>query len=296
MIEGIYEVAYGIWNSLLSIAMTLFTTSPSEANGSVYEITQTLYNSISGVSIPIAELFFLIAIYKDVVGSPAEQQLRRMYMNLIQFAIILVVLTNLWDLMGGIMGFADGLTTQLGISADYTLSMSTELQNVIAEAGTKPEVSIELTTFGEDIMEFFSAWIDWILTNLLFFIVSLVTLFIIVASSISILSSAYQRIIKPLVVIPFSTITVAMASGTSEASRTSWNYVKTFFGLCISGAFMVICVKLGVALTNGGLVAFDIDSLDLHAKVLYISVQNAITPIIVSGLVKGADGMIAKIF
>ena len=36
MTEGIFNTAYGIWNSLVSLAMTLFTTSPTAANSSVY--------------------------------------------------------------------------------------------------------------------------------------------------------------------------------------------------------------------------------------------------------------------
>lgn len=107
-----------------------------------------------------------------------------------------------------------------------------------------------------------------------------------VASCISILSGAFQRILKPLAILPFSSVTVAMASGTGEASRVTANYLKTFFGFCISGAFMVISVKIGVALINGGLIVFNYKSMDITSKLLYITVQNAITPIVISGLVK----------
>ena len=140
-----------------------------------------------------------------------------------------------------------------------------------------------------------SSWFDYIMTNFLFLIASIATLVIIVASSISILSSAFQRIIKPLAIMPFSSITVAMGSGGHESQRVMSQYLKTFFGFCISGAFMVVCVKLGVALTSG-LVAFDLTSLTLHEKVLYISVQNAITPIVIAGLIKGADSIIGRFF
>lgn len=58
---------------------------------------------------------------------------------------------------------------------------------------------------------------------------------------------------------------------------------------------MVIAVKLGVALTNG-MVAFNMDTLTLHEKVLYISIQNMITPIVIAGLVKSADSIIGDFF
>ena len=46
-----------------------------------------------------------------------------------------------------------------------------------------------------------------------------------------------------------------MASGSHEAERVATSYLKTFFGLCLSGAFMVVSVKLGVALANGGFIS-----------------------------------------
>lgn len=292
MIEGIFKTAYGVWNNLISIAMTLFTTSPTAANGSVYSTTHTLYNAISSISLPIATVFFLIAILKEVVSSPPDQQARRFLGDAIKFGVLIGILANLWTVMGYVMQIADGVTNSLSMSATYTLSMSTDLQNVITEASTKPSVSISSLS---DLIDFFGAWMDYALTNLLFFIAGIITLAIIVASAISIISSAYQRIIKPLAILPFSSIAVAMASGTNETNRIAVGYIKTFFGFCISGAFMVIAVKLGVALTDG-MVAFDLDTLTLHEKVLYISIQNMVTPIVIAGLVKSADSIIGRIF
>ena len=142
--------------------------------------------------------------------------------------------------------------------------------------------------------QFLEKYLEIAMTKLLFFIASIVTLGIIVASCISILSSAFQRILKPLAILPFSSITVALASGTHEAERVTTSYIKTFFGFCISGAFMVICIKLGTALTNGGLIAFDFANLSTNEKLLYISVQNMITPIVIAGLVKTADSVIGR--
>lgn len=296
MIESVYKVAYGIWNTLIGIAMTLFTTSPVNANGDVYKTTHTLYSSISNIAIPIAIVFFLIAICKDVISCSPEQQIKRFLGDSIKFGIMVGILVNLWLVMGYTMQIADGITDKLGSATSYTLEMSDDLENVIAEAYTKPSVDIHLTSFGSDLKQLLSEWADYLMTHLLFFLASLITLIIIIASCISILSSAFQRIVKPLAILPFSSIAVAMGAGSGESARVMTSYLKTFFGFCISGAFMVICVKLGVALTSGGLIAFEYDSLTLHEKVLYISVQNAITPIVIAGLIKGSDSVLQRFF
>lgn len=57
MTESVFNTAYGIWNSLVSLAMTLFTTSPTAANSSVYSTCRLMYNAITDISLPIAIVF-----------------------------------------------------------------------------------------------------------------------------------------------------------------------------------------------------------------------------------------------
>ena len=283
MVESVYKAGFSIWNQLIDLAMTLFTTSPTTANGSVYATAHSLYLAIQSISTPIAIVFFLIAIFRDVVTTPPDQQARRFFGDAVKFGIMIGILTNLWSVMGYIIQIADGVTAALNASATYQMSVSSDLSSVIAEAEKQPEnFNIGL-------------WVDYIFTNILFFIAALATLVVIISSCILILSSAFQRIIKPLAIIPFSSITVAMGAGSGDANRVMTNYLKTFFGFCISGAFMVICVKMGVSLTTG-MVAFDINSLTLHEKVIFMSVQTSITPIIIAGLIKSADSIIGRFF
>ena len=121
----------------------------------------------------------------------------------------------------------------------------------------------------------------------------LVMVFIMVASCISIISAGFQRILKPLVILPFAGIAIAMGAGGHEISRSLVQYLKTFFGFCISGALMVICVKTGVTLCTS-LVNFDLSGASNIYKCVLITVQSAITPIVIAGLVKGTDSMVQR--
>lgn len=294
--ESIYETAYKIWNRLISVAMTLFTTSPTEANGSVYTITYDLYSAITNIAVPIAIVFFLFALIQDVMATSPEQQVRRLLNDLLKFSVLIGILANLWLIMGYIMQIADGVTEEFAGTGSYELDMSSELRSVINQVvNNKPSVEIKFKTFGSDLAEYMSQLLDYLLNLIIAFVASIVTLVIIVASGLTLISCSYQRIIKPLAIMPFSSITVAMAAGTNEAKRTTTNYLKSFFGFCISGAFMVICVKLGTALTNG-LIAFDLASLNLTEKVLFISIQNMMTPLMIAGLVKSTDSVLNRFF
>ena len=297
MIEKIFEISYTIWNTLIGVAMTLFTTSPTSASGDVYSTAKTCFDAIYAISIPIAVVFFLIAIIKDVMATPPEQQVRRFLQSALRFAVLVGVLANLWLFMGYIMQVADGITDTIGVSGTYTVSMSSDLASAIDEV-KNPTSSAQIDIF--DLGNSINEWFDEKKTQLGQLAVLLMgaigTLVMTLAAGLSIINCAFQRIIKPLVILPFSTITVAMAAGSNEAERIATSYLKTFFGLCLSGAFMVIAVKLGAALINGGLIAFDTSSTDLWERIIFNVVQNAITPTVIAGLVKSADSTLARFF
>lgn len=284
MIESIYNAGYGIWNHLIEIAMTLFTVSPTAANGSVYATANALYTSIADISVPIAIIFFLLAIFKDVVSTPPDQQARRFLGDALKFGIMVGILINLWTIMGYVIQIADGITDKFasGSAITYQLTVSSDLQSVINE-------------LDQDVTIFSGEMWNQIKATIILLIASMATFVIIVSSAIAIISCSFQRIIKPLAILPLSSITVALAAGSGDASRVTTSYIKTFFGFCISGAFMVICVKMGVALGNG-LIAFDMSTLTLTEKALYISVQNAVIPLVIAGLIKSTDSIIARFF
>lgn len=289
IVKSLYNAGYSLWDAIVGIAMTLFTTSPTSAGGGVYATAHALFLAVSDISIPIAIVFFLIAIIKDVTSTPPDQQVRRFFNDALKFGVMVGILVNLWVIMGYVIQVADGITSNLSSGASYSLTMPADLEATIDTALEAPDFSV--IEIGQSLLDI----MNWVGAFLLFLISGIVTLFVVVASSVSILSCAFQRILKPLVLLPFSCITVALATGTADSARVTNSYIKTFFGFCISGGFMAICVNLGAALANG-LVNIDYSSMSDFGKIIFISVQNAIIPIIISGLVKNADGIIGKFF
>ncbi|MDO4966119.1 MAG: hypothetical protein Q4E51_05365 [Lachnospiraceae bacterium] len=288
--EAIYNLGYAFWNNIVGIAMTLFSTSPTAAAGGVYATAHSLYTAITDISLPIAIVFFLIAIIKEVTATPPDQQIRRFFNDVIKFGVMVGILANLWTIMGYIIQIADGLTTNLVTGASYSMSLPSSLSTLLTDILTFNWPSGDIWAKVEYLLTFVMCAIIALLS-------SIATLVILVASSVSVLSSAFQRILKPLVMLPFSCVTVALAAGTGDAERVATSYLKTFFGFCISGAFMVICISLGAALGNS-LLSIDMTSFTSSdaAKLFAISVQAAIIPIIIAGLVKSSDSIISKFF
>ena len=288
IVKALYNCAFTVWNALMKIAMTLFTTSPKLAGGGTpYSTVHTFYNAIADATVPIATVFFIIAIYKSVVSAPPGQQAQRFLHDALRYCIILYIAANMWSIMGYIIDFTDGITGKISATSGYTLSVSGDMENIIDTCLKLP--SFELS--GEWLEKFWST----IGCSLLFLIGGIVLLFIMVASCLSIISSAFQRILKPLMILPFAGIAIALGAGGHDISRSLLTYIKTFFGFCISGALMVVAVKTGVSLCTN-LVNFDLTSASNVYKCILITVQMAITPIVISGLVKGSDAIIARMF
>lgn len=302
--KGIFSLAYDIWNAFIAIAMTLFTTSPIHANNSVYAIVYKCFILLSDISIPIAIVFFLIAIVKDVIGTPPEQQLRRLLQDTAKLCVLIAILCNLWDVMGYIMQVADGITDKIGMKSDYKLEMSSVLEDSInwisnMQTTTKPYLG---PGFTDRLCEWSDQFKNIVMFQITLLIGAIGTIIATIGASLTIINCAFQRIIKPLILIPFSTITLAMASGSNEAEQVSRSYIKTFLGLCLTGALMIISIKIGVVLINGG--GIDLNSLmtfsesgsnaERFRQVLFIVIQNGITPIVIAGLVKGSESLMQR--
>ena len=288
VVKALYNCAFSVWNALISIAMTLFTTSPkTAAYGTPYATVRTLYNAIRDATVPIATVFFIIAIYKTVVSAPPGQQAQRFLQDALRYCIILYIAANMWSIMGYIIDFTDGITGKISATSGYTLSVSGDMESIIDSCLELP--SFELS--GEWLEKFWST----IGCSLLFLIGGIVLLFIMVASCLSIISSAFQRILKPLMILPFAGIAIALGAGGHDISRSLLTYIKTFFGFCISGALMVVAVKTGVSLCTN-LVNFNLAGASNVYKCILITVQMAITPIVISGLVKGSDAITSRMF
>lgn len=300
--ESVYNVGFDIWNKLMEIAITMFTTSPSAASGDVYSIIKTLYDSIRSISVPLCTVFFLIAIIKDVLATDPQQASRKLAYQTIKYAVFLGMLANLWEIMGGLMAVADGITDAMGSASAVEMTASSDLTTLITEVNALAPVTVhsqDFTIMGagtwlKESLQIFEEKTQIMMFKGAFFISGIVFVGTIIACCLSILSAAFQRILKPLVIMPFSAITVALAAGTPEAERVATSYLKTFFGFCLSGAFMVVCVNIGTAMSNGGLIVFDITDMDLTSRMIYICLQNVITPIVIAGLVKSVDSIIGR--
>lgn len=295
-IYSIYKLAFGFWNSMMNIAINMFTASPSNiADKKLYEMIHYIFIMVSDVSLPIATIFFLITIVANSITTPQEQLFAKTFRDMLKYAVLLGLLANLWDVMGGVMSFADGFTNQIAsVTANSSMDISnTALSTAIHEVcSQEPKTQVGFLDI-EGLLQWIGEFMVIQLQIVALLVIGVITLIVIISSGLSILSGAFNRILKPLVILPFASITVAMAAGSHESERVAFSYFKTFFSFCISGAFMVICVKLGNVLATSSFTNLA-NSSDILGNAIEASVQCAITPVVIAGLVKSADSVLGR--
>jgi hypothetical protein len=304
VINKIYEIGFSIWQIIMNFAINLFkmdlkmagTSSYSGATeGKLYAMTHLMYLGVQDIAIPIAIVFFLIAIIKDVTSCPPDQQAKRFFHDALKFGVMVGILANLWEVLGYVMQIATGFTDAIYEQAKLSTSSSVENASIY---GYVTELCSQSPSgsFFNDPAGWIAEFCEILMEKIAMLVAAFITCLAIISASFSIMSSAYQRILKPLVVMPFASIAVAMAAGSSEGERIANSYLKTFFGLCLSGAFMVIAVSLGNVFADSDILQ-EISGADTaFGQCVCASLQCAVTPTVIAGLVKGADSMLGRFF
>ena len=118
--KAIFRAGYAIWNAMIGLSCDMFADSYRNGKASsLYNTAGDIFGKIAGCAIPIATLFFIIAIYKTVSSTPPEQQARKFLLDTLKYVIILYISSQLWNIIGYIMDFASGITSAINSGGGY---------------------------------------------------------------------------------------------------------------------------------------------------------------------------------
>ncbi|MBP5324825.1 MAG: hypothetical protein J6Y86_04950 [Pseudobutyrivibrio sp.] len=295
-IKGLFDVAYDIWNAMIGLSCDMFADSYRNGQAaSLYNTAHSIFTTISGCTIPLATLFFIIAIYKTVSSTPPEQQARRFLLDALKYVIILYISSQLWNILGYMLDFASGITSAINDGGAYG-QISTGDDNVVFQA--VDDLKLSFGSHGLNIGEYISEALDIVVTILVYFIGGLASVIILGASGLTVIGVAFERIIKPLVILPFSAIVLGIGSCSGEGERLMWHYGKSLLALALSGAFMITAIKLGNAMFTTYNIADRIvtDHSGQIIRAIITIVQVDMTAIIITGLLKSMDSLVGKVF
>lgn len=291
-IIDIYGVGFDFWNNIAGMAMGMFKDNPKTwAEGLAFDTMLGVYKGMKSVLIPLMVGFFFIKLLKELLSAPWEQVYRKFLTNVAHFAIMLVIILNLWDITGMVIDVASVCNvaiikaTENGSKTRPNIDKGEEKDN-----NNKDAWKMHMDkTFKEKIEEICSEgkFVEKLIANILLLIVSAFSAGIFIMSSFSILKFAYVRLLKPLIMLPFAGLAVALSVGTEKMAQTTFNFYKSIVLFCLSGAYMSLCLCMAKFLTN---IAW-IQTAEHESFWFTLSImiaQGILTPTIISGLIKEA--------
>ncbi len=262
----------------------------------IWGLVKVFFDALLNFTIPIATLFFVIAIYRSLVTKPSDEQPKELVINIIRYVVVLVVSLHLFDILEWITLLTEEITHEF-YNGHYEADKKffDAGLNVINEAlkNYNPPTLKEL--FKGNVQGFF----DDIFTYVLYFLGALLTLAVFIGTGYSILMATINRIVKPLLMAPFSTIVLGIGVCSGTGQRMLWNFVKNYLGLCLSGVFILIALKMAPFLESLDLfnVSSVIGSGDAQWTKAVVAVIRINLPVVLTaGLVKSADAFMGKVF
>ena len=325
MLNGIYDAGFTVWDTICGFAIKFVTANPftveqinggaagSMSIGGFRGIVQGAYNALIDITIPIATVLFILALFKIVISTPPAQQLYAFLGSAIKFGIIIALAANMWAILTGVSRVCAGVVLAVSDSAGsaasvVNLTMPADVYEVLTEGWKK---GFSPYSAAADYLRENYGWMNWnnsvdiaegilnikdwgerALATMIGFLFAVLFFMACVACSVIILLTVFKRFIKPLIIAPFSVIAIATGAGGPEVSRSLSSFLRTFIGFILSGVIMILGFAVGTTIAN--LIDFGVTQAEPIKFAVLGSLKMMMQPILVTGLIKASDSITSK--
>ena len=263
------ENALEVWNDKLSEIWQLITQSPQTfKGGSIWSIICSIHGALQAIGYALLVLFFVVGVVKTC-GSFAELKKPEHAVKLfVRFAIAKGLITYGMELMMAILEIIQGVVSTIMNSAGFGSPQATVLPQEIVTA-------VEDCGFFESI----PLWAVTLIGGLFIWVLSFVMIM-----------SVYGRFFKIFIYTAIAPLPLASFAG-EATSRTGQMFLKSYVGVCMEGAVIVLSCVIYSAFLSGGSTALD-ESLPAVTMVWQYIGQLMFNLLVLTGLVKGSDRLV----
>ena len=210
--------ALATWAEKMQEIWTLLTTSPqSFRGGTIWTIIANIHGGLKSIAYALLVLFFVIGVAKTTTNF-SEIKLPEQALKLfVRFAIAKGVVTYSMDILLAIFKIVQGIISQIAGSVGNVLTQGVTLPDMIQQ-------KILSCSFFDSI----PLWIVALLCSLLITVLSFVMIL-----------TVYGRFFQLYMYTALAPIPLATFAG-EGTSRVGWQYLKSYAGVCLQGAIIVI--------------------------------------------------------
>ena len=267
------ESALSTWNSKLGEMWTLLTQTPeSFKGGTIWSLILNINNALVGIGYGLLVLFFAMGIFRSAASFRDFQRPEYVLRHLIRFILAktavgrcMEIMTKIFEVCGGIV---QTVMNSLGGSITTAATLPTEIVNAIEDCGFLDSIPLWLVSL-------------------------LGTLFITVMSFILLLT-VYGRFFRLYMFTALAPLPLASFAG-EGTSASGKAFIKSYVGVCMEGAIIVIACLIYSAFLSSSAPAVDATLPAVTMAWEYIG-QLIFNMLILTGLVRGASRIVKEMF
>ena len=266
------EGAFATWNSRLTEIWSLVSETPQHfKGGAIWELCQNINTALQAIGYGLLILFFAVSIFRSTANFQdfrRPEQALRYFIHFVAAKTAMTygmdIMTTLFTICGGIVSAVAG---NLGNLTGASVALPEEIKTAIDEVGFLASIPLWLVTI-------------------------LGSVFITVLSFVMILT-VYSRFFRlymytALAPIPLSTFAGDM---TSNTGRT---FIKSYLGVCMEGAVIVLACMIFSAFVSGGSPGIADPNASAVTMVWSYLAETIFNMLVLVGLVKGADRIVKE--
>ena len=267
------QSAFNTWNDKLGEIWSLVTTTPQDfRGGGVWTAITSINSALVGVGYGLLVLFFAMAIFQSAASFKDFQRPEFALRHLVRFIAAKVAVGSAMEIM----------TTIFSICGGIVQSVMGSVGGMVGASVTMPQEIIDAI---EDV---------GFLASIPLWLVSLLgSLFITVMSFILILT-VYGRFFRLYFYTALAPLPLASfaGEGTSVAGTA---FLKSYVGVCLEGAIIVLACLVFSAFMSGSSPAVDTSLSAVTMSWQYIG-ETIFNMLVLVGLVKGAERIVREMF
>ena len=263
------ENALSNWNDHLAEIWSLVSQTPeSFRGGEIWTVIVSIHNALVGFGYGLLVLFFAMGVFRSAASFRELQRPEFALRHFIRFLLAKVAVGSSLELITAIYKICGGVVSTVMGGIGSAISTTATLPDKIVEA-------IEDVSFLESI----PLWLVSLLGSLLITILSYVLIL-----------TVYGRFFKIFIYTAIAPLPLASFAG-EATSRTGQTFLRSYVGVCMEGAVIVLSCVIYSAFLSGGSTALD-ESLPAVTMVWQYLGQLMFNMLVLTGLVKGSDRLV----
>lgn len=272
-IVGNLQSAFNTWNEKLTEIWSLVTTTPQEfRGGDIWNTIVAINDGLQAFGYGLLMLFFAMSVFRSAASFRDFQRPEFALRHFIRFLAAKVAVGNAMELMTAVFSICGGVVqsvmSSIGGMSAAGVSMPQEIIDAINEVGFLQSIPLWLVTvFG--------------------------SLFI-TALSFILIMSVYGRFFRLYMYTALAPLPLAAFAG-EDTSFMGKAYLKSYIGVCMEGAVIVLACLIFSAFMSSGAPVVDTSLSVVTMSWQYVA-QTIFNMLVLVALVKGAERIAKEMF